>query len=94
MPYEFYGDETLLTSHEASYFSLLTTSAKLMIFNVMKLSMKLSLRLALDLKFLHMEAKKESPPITPSNSNSKVIQMQCSLFITVVTPEIQLILAN
>jgi len=60
-----------------------------MIFNVMKLSMKLSLRLALDLKFLHMEAKKESPPITPSNSNSKVIQMQCSLFITVVTPEIQ-----
>ena len=44
---EFHGDETLLTSHETPPFSLLTMSAKLMVFNVMKLSMKLPLRLAL-----------------------------------------------
>ena len=32
----FYGDETLLTSHKISSFYFLATSAKLMIFNVMK----------------------------------------------------------
>jgi len=42
MPDEFYGDETLLTSHEILSFSLLAMSAKLMIFNVMKLSIKLN----------------------------------------------------
>jgi len=47
VPDEFHGDEILLTSHETPSFSLLATSAKLMIFNVMKLSMKLPLRLAL-----------------------------------------------
>jgi len=40
MPDEFYGDETLFTSHETLSFSLLAMSAKLMIFNAMKLSMK------------------------------------------------------
>ena len=44
---EFHGDETLLTSHETPSFSLLAMLAKLMIFNVMKLSMKPPLRLAL-----------------------------------------------
>ena len=43
----FHGDEALLTSHETSLFSLLAMSAKLMIFNAMKLSMKPPLRLAL-----------------------------------------------
>ena len=38
---EFYGDETLLTSHKTPIFSLLVMSAKLMIFNIMKLSIKL-----------------------------------------------------
>jgi hypothetical protein len=46
MPDEFHSDETLLTSHETTTFSLLATSAKLMIVNVMKLSMKPPLRLA------------------------------------------------
>jgi len=45
VPDEFRSDETLLTSHETSSFSLLVTSAKLMIFNVMKLSIKLLLKL-------------------------------------------------
>ena len=48
MPDEFHGDKTLLTFYETSSFSLLATSAKLMIFSVIKLSMKLSLRLALE----------------------------------------------
>ena len=42
---EFHSDETILTSHETLVFSLLDTSAKLMIFNAMKPFMKLSLRL-------------------------------------------------
>ena len=42
----FHGDEILLTSHETLSFSLLAMSAKLMIFNATKLSMKLLLRLA------------------------------------------------
>ena len=47
MPDEFYGDETLLISHETPAFSFLAMSEKLMRFNAMKLSMKLLLRLAL-----------------------------------------------
>ena len=47
MPNEFYGNETLLISHETPAFSLLTMSAKLMIFNIMKSFIKLSLKLAL-----------------------------------------------
>ena len=47
MPDEFYGDETLITYHETPAFYLLAMSAKLMIFNAMKPSMKLPLRLAL-----------------------------------------------
>ena len=47
MSNEFHGIETLLTSHETPSFSLLAMLAKLMIFNAIKLSMKLSLRLAL-----------------------------------------------
>ena len=43
---EFHGDETLFTSHETLAFSLLAMSA-MMVFNDMKLSIKLSLRLAL-----------------------------------------------
>ena len=43
----FYGDETLLTSHETPLFSLLTMSVKMMIFNIMKPSMKLPLKLVL-----------------------------------------------
>ena len=42
---EFYGDETHLTYHETPSFSLLAMSAKLMIFNAIKSSMKLPLRL-------------------------------------------------
>ena len=49
MPDEFYGDETLLTFHETSSFSLLVMSTKVKVFNVMKFSMKLLLRLALRL---------------------------------------------
>jgi len=45
---EFHDDETLLTSHETLSFSLLAISAKLMIFNTMKFSIKPQLRLALD----------------------------------------------
>ena len=41
MPDEFYGDETLLTSHKISSFYILALSAKLMIFNIMKPSIKL-----------------------------------------------------
>ena len=41
MPDEFYGDETLLTSHETSSFSLLVTLEKMKVFNVIKPSMKL-----------------------------------------------------
>ena len=40
----FHGDETLLTTHEIPSFSFLTMSAKLMIFNNMKPSMKHPLR--------------------------------------------------
>ena len=46
MPDEFYGDETLLTFHEIPSFSLLAMSIKLMVFNAMKPSIKLSLTLA------------------------------------------------
>ena len=45
MPDEFYGDETLITFHKILIFSLLTMSAKVIVFNVMKPSMKLPLRL-------------------------------------------------
>ena len=38
MPDEFHGDKTLLTFHETLAFSLLTMSAKIIIFNVIKLS--------------------------------------------------------
>ena len=48
MPDEFYGDKTLVTSHETPFFSLLAMSAKMKVFNVMKPSMKLPLRLALN----------------------------------------------
>ena len=44
VPDEFHGDETLLTSHETPFFSLLAMSAKLMIFNTMKLSLRLALQ--------------------------------------------------
>ena len=40
MPDEFHSDETLLILHETPYFSLLVMSAKMMIFNSIKLSMK------------------------------------------------------
>ena len=40
MPDEFYGDETLLTSYEILLFFLLVMLAKLMIFNVMKLLLR------------------------------------------------------
>ena len=40
MPDEFHGDETLLTSHETPFFSLLAMSIKLIIFNVIKSNMK------------------------------------------------------
>ena len=46
MPDEFYGDETLLTSHKTPSFSSFAMSAKVMVFNVIKLCMKLPLRLA------------------------------------------------
>ena len=45
MPDEFYGDETLITSHETPFFSVLAMSAKLMVFNDIKPSMKPPLRL-------------------------------------------------
>ena len=47
MPDVFYGDETLLTSHETPSFSLLAMSAKVNVFNVIKPCMKLPLRLVL-----------------------------------------------
>ena len=40
MPDEFCGDETLLTFHKILVFSLIIMSAKMMIFNSIKLSMK------------------------------------------------------
>ena len=43
----FHGDETLLTFYETPSFFFLIISAKLMIFNAMKLIMKLPLKLAL-----------------------------------------------
>jgi len=46
VPDEFHGDEIFLTSHKTSSFFFLATSAKLIIFNVMKLYIKLPLRLA------------------------------------------------
>ena len=49
MPDGFHGDETLLTSHETPFFSFLAKSAKLIIFNVIKSSVKLSLRMTLEL---------------------------------------------
>ena len=42
------SDEIILTSYEISSFSLFVTSAKLMLFNVMKSSIKFPLRLALE----------------------------------------------
>ena len=47
MPDEFHGDKTLLTSYKISSFYLLTMSTKVIIFNIMKLSMKSPLSLAL-----------------------------------------------
>ena len=45
---KFHGDKTPLTFHETPFFSLLIMSAKLMIeFNAIKLSTKLTLRMAL-----------------------------------------------
>jgi len=44
---EFHGDEIFLISHETIFSSLLTMSAKLMIFNVIKFFMKLPLRTTL-----------------------------------------------
>ena len=52
MPDGFYSDETLIISHETLSFSLLTISAKLMIFNVMKSFMKFPLGLAEILKYM------------------------------------------
>ena len=46
---DFHGDETLLTFHEISSFSLLVMSTKVKVFNVMKSYIKLLLRLALQL---------------------------------------------
>jgi len=46
---EFHNDEILLTSHETTFFSILAKSAKLIIFNVIKSSIKLSLRVTLEL---------------------------------------------
>ena len=40
VPDEFHGDKALLTFHEIIFFSLLAISAKVIIFNVMKLLMK------------------------------------------------------
>ena len=40
---KFHGDETLLTFHEILAFSLLTMSAKVMVFNVMKPPLRLAL---------------------------------------------------
>ena len=57
---EFNGDETLLTFHETPSLSLLAISAKLMIFNVMKLSMKLPLKLALTKENLNIVAHIQS----------------------------------
>ena len=47
MPDEFHSDETLLTFYGTQSFSLHAMPAKLMIFNAMKSSMKLPLRLVL-----------------------------------------------
>ena len=55
-PDEFYGDEILLIFYETSVFSLLAMSAKLMIFNAMKVFMKPPLRLALG--YLHSSYSK------------------------------------
>jgi len=44
MPDKFHGDETLLISHETLAFSHLAMSAKIMVFNIIKLSMKFSLK--------------------------------------------------
>ena len=45
LPNEFHGDETLLTSHKTPLFSLLVMSAKVVVFNAVKPSIKLPLRL-------------------------------------------------
>ena len=63
---EFHGDETLLTSHETPSFSLLVILAKVMVFNVIKLFMKLPLRLALDLIWVNLDE------IYYSNLQSKI----------------------
>jgi hypothetical protein len=42
-----HGDETLLTSHKTSLFSFIAMSAKWMVFNTIKPSMKLPLKLVL-----------------------------------------------
>jgi hypothetical protein len=41
MSHEFYGDETLFTFYETLAFSFLAISAKMIVFNVIKLSIKL-----------------------------------------------------
>ena len=43
MPDEFYGDETLLISHETLSLSLLAILIKIIIFNIIKLSVKFPL---------------------------------------------------
>ena len=46
MPDEFYGVETLLTSHKILAFSLFDILVKIIIFNVMKFFIKLQSRLS------------------------------------------------
>jgi len=46
MPDEFYGDEIFLIFHETPSFFIFVMLTKLMIFNDLKFSMKLSLKLA------------------------------------------------
>jgi len=47
MPYGFHGDETLFTYYETSSFSLLVMLAKVMVFKIIKPSIKFPFRLAL-----------------------------------------------
>ena len=65
---EFHGDEIILISHKTSSFSLLATSAKLMIFNIMKLSMKLPLRLALAVRLV------SNYPLTAGSYTSRCLR--------------------
>jgi hypothetical protein len=46
VPDEFHGNKTLFTSHETPFFSLLAMSAKMIVFNTIKLFIKLPLKLA------------------------------------------------